>query len=110
MFSCKRWVGMAAVAVLSLGSVLLAAEPAPIIVTTEAIHCPNCVKKVVANVSKVRGVAKVQVNMEKGIITVALQGPQLPAPRVIWEAVERADVKPVRLQGPVGTFTAKPPA
>ncbi len=74
----------------------------------EDMHCSNCAKKIARKLYNVSGVVKVQANVAKDYAVVTPQeGAQL-SPRALWEAVEQAKFKPVKLQGPAGVFTKKP--
>ena len=74
----------------------------------EDMHCSNCAKKIARKLYNVSGVVKVQANVPKDYAVVTPQeGTQL-SPRALWEAVEQAKFKPVKLQGPNGIFTKKP--
>ena len=101
-------LAVAIVALLALTTVVQAAEPMPTVIAVEGLKCPNCAKKIVARLSEVPGVGKVQVSMEKSTITVQPKGLQMPSPAELWETVARLGVKPVTMKGPAGTFTSKP--
>ena len=104
-----RWsTAVAALAVLALGGALRAAPPVVTTITIPDMHCQGCAKKVAAQLYQVRGVAAVQANVQAKTITVNPQGQAILSPRALWEAVEKADKQPTRLEGPNGTFTAKP--
>lgn len=72
------------------------------------LHCNGCVKKLANQVNQVPGVAGVQGDLPKVTIYVQHKPGMTPSPRALWEAVEKGDHKPTLLQGPSGTFTAKP--
>jgi Cu+-exporting ATPase len=97
-------------AVLALGQAARAGEPSPTTITVEGMHCMGCAKKMAARLYEVPGVAGVQANVSASTLTVASKPAQAPSPRALWDAVERAGYQPVKLEGPGGTFTAKPPA
>lgn len=99
-----------AVVFLGLGGTAVAADPAPTAITIPSMDCPNCAKKVAAKLSAVPGVAKVETDPDNGIARVTPQPKATLSPKALWEAVESAKYKPVRLEGPDGTFTAKPKA
>lgn len=79
-------------------------------ITVSDMHCPSCAKKMTAQLQQVPGVAIIQANVPVGTLTVAPREPQTPSPRALWEAIEKAGFKPAKLEGPGGTFTAKPQA
>lgn len=96
------------VAVLTLGSALWAADPAPTKITLTDLHCQGCVKKVTAQLVEVKGVAKVQADLETRTLTITPKAQTVLSPRALWDAVEKAKKEPTKLEGPSGTFTAKP--
>ena len=78
-------------------------------IVVKGLHCESCAKKLMARLNTVRGVASSQADAKKGLALVVPKNPrQLPSPRAQWEAVEKAGYTPVKLQGPLGTFTSKP--
>lgn len=102
-------LALAALALVALGSsALSAAPPAPTTITVEGMHCMGCAKKISAKLYEVPGVATVQANVPASAVTIASKPEAPPSPRALWEAVERSGYKPTRLEGPGGTFTAKP--
>lgn len=82
--------------------------PVPTRITVEGMHCMSCAKKIAAQVQAVPGVAAVQASVEASLLGVVPAARQNPSPRALWEAVEKAGYKPVRLEGPAGTFTSRP--
>lgn len=90
------------------GPLLWAGDPSPTTVTVQRIHCPNCAKRIVAKLSTVAGVASVQANVQTATVLVTPQPHLQPSPRALWEALEKTGHKPIRLEGPSGTFTEKP--
>ena len=96
-------------AALSFSALTVEAEDTPYTwIFVEDMHCSNCAKKIARKLYNVSGVVKVQANVPKDYAVVTPQeGAQL-SPRALWEAVEQAKFKPVKLQGPNGIFTNKP--
>ena len=95
---------------LGLGGPAVAADPAPTTLTIPSMDCPNCAKKVAAKLSEVPGVAKVETDPDTGTVKVTPQPKAVLSPKALWEAAEKAKYKPTKLQGPGGTFEAKPKA
>ena len=98
-------------AVLVMGSNALRADPPPAPttkITVEGMHCMGCAKKIANKLYEVQGVAKVEANVPASVLIVGPQAQRAPSPKAMWEAVERAGYRPSRLEGPSGTFTAKP--
>lgn len=105
----NRWsLALAALVSLALGTVAWAAEPAPTTITVPDMHCASCAKKLVAKLSEVAGVSKVQTDLDAKTATVTPMPRTVLSPRVLWEAVEKAGKQPTKLEGPGGTFTDKP--
>lgn len=86
----------------------LAADPLPTTIAVEGMHCVVCASKVASNLQSVAGVHKAQVDAEKAVAVVTAKSSAAPSPLALWEAIEKAGYKPIKLVGPTGTFTAKP--
>lgn len=87
-----------------------APQPAPgTVIAVEGLHCPGCAKKLTAKLKAVAGVATAAANVKTALATVTPKEAAKPSPRAMWEAVEEAGFKPTRIEGPGGTYTAKPP-
>ena len=78
------------------------------VITVEEMHCAGCAKRIGNKLAKVPGVAAVHFDVKSKTLWVTPQPAQTPSPRGLWEAVEKAADRPVRLQGPSGVFTTKP--
>lgn len=77
-------------------------------VYVDDIQCKNCAKKIARNLYSVPGVVAVHADMEQNAVIITPQNDKDPAPQAIWEAVESANFKPVKLIGPYGTFHSLP--
>ena len=108
MRTLNRVLLLAAAAILALGGLLRAADPAPTTITIPEMECLSCAKKVSAALAMVPGVAKTLPDVEAHTMRVMPKGQSLMSPRALWEAVEKAGKTPTKLEGPGGTFTAKP--
>jgi len=98
-----------AVAVLMLGITVVAAPATTTTtITVPDMHCMGCAKKMQAQLQQVAGVASIQANVPATALTVVPQPQRAPSPKAMWEAVEKAGYQPTKLEGPNGTFTAKP--
>ncbi len=73
------------------------------------MHCSNCAKKIARRLYTVPGVVKVQTDVKKDFAVITPQAGKNVSPKRLWEAVEAADFEPVKIQGPAGIFTDKPP-
>ena len=107
-----RFVAVLLGAVLSLSTfsafAVEASETPYTWVFVDDMHCSNCAKKIARKLYTVSGVVKVQANVAKNYAVVTPQAGTQLSPRALWEAVEQANFKPVKLQGPSGVFTSKP--
>jgi copper chaperone CopZ len=72
------------------------------------MHCANCAKKIARKLYTVNGVVNVQANVSKNFAVITPQAGKTLSPRALWNAVELAKFKPVKLQGPYGVYTTKP--
>jgi copper chaperone CopZ len=99
------------VAVLIVTAAVLTAQP-PQTATTKIslaeLDCAGCLKKVARQLGAVPGVGAVSGELETATMFVAHRPGMNPSPRALWEAVEKADHTPMRLEGPAGVFTQKP--
>jgi copper chaperone CopZ len=68
----------------------------------------GCARKVVRSLTTIPGVASVKTDIRASTAEVTPQKDRPPSPRALWEAIEKAGYKPLRLEGPGGKFTAKP--
>lgn len=77
-------------------------------ITIEGMHCVSCSKKLTKAFKAVADVGAVSVDAETGLATISPKADVVPSPKALWEAVEKAGYKPVKLTGPGGTFDEKP--
>lgn len=70
--------------------------------------CPTCGKKIVQKLEQLPQTQSASINVEQKTVQVVPKPGQNLSPRLVWEIVEKGGEQPVRLQGPAGTFTAKP--
>ena len=75
----------------------------------EDMCCANCAKRIARKLYVIPGVVAVHADVKQGIALVTPQQTKRPSPRAMWEAVEGAEFVPVKLLGPAGEFTQKPP-
>lgn len=102
-----------ALAVLAFLAVTASAQAPPMVwtkITLEELDCAGCVKKIAAKLGTVPGVSRVQGDIPAAVIWVLHQPALNPSPRAMWDAVEKADHTVVKMEGPAGTFTKKPPS
>ena len=77
-------------------------------ITVPSMHCMGCAKKMAGELYKVQGAGQVLANVDATTVTIRTKDKEVPSPRALWEAVERAGYQPTRLDGPSGVFTIKP--
>jgi len=99
---------LAGILAIGLGTTLLAAEKVATSITVDGMHCPSCAKKIAAKLKVVSGVASVKADVTAAQMQVTATTGKGPSPKALWEAVETAGYKAVKLEGPSGTFTTKP--
>ncbi len=106
-----RWLLALAVGLLVVGwHAAYAADPAPTTITIPGMHCGGCAKKVAAKLQQVNGVAKAEANVEAKTIKITPKADMVVSPKALWEAVEKAEQTPTKIDGPSGIFTKKPAA
>lgn len=104
----RSFLLLVAAVVIGNGVPAIAAEAAVTTITISDMDCAGCAKKVTTKLMEVPGVAKVETEHETGIAKVTFKPKAVVSPKALWEAVEKAKKTPTKLQGPGGTFTAKP--
>ncbi len=109
----SRLTSLSLVAALALvwlnASVASAQQPPPVtIITVPKMCCGGCAKRVAAKIAVAPFVDAVQPSVPTKTITVTARPQAVLSPRALWEAVEQAGQQPSKLEGPSGTFTAKP--
>ena len=99
-----------ALAVLLIaGRQLQAASPVPYTtIHVHNMHCSECAKKIARKLYAIPGVVEVRADVNNNIAYVVPQKDKTLPARTMWEAVEAAGFSVARLEGPAGTFTAKP--
>src|SRR5688500_14918498 len=86
-----------------------AASPVPYTtIHVQDMHCGECAKKIARKLYAIPGVVEVRADVGKNIAYVVPQKDKSIASRSMWEAVESAGFRVVRLESPQGTFTTKP--
>src|SRR5688572_5509464 len=82
------------------GSRVVAVETPYTTITVSDLHCAGCAKKVANALSKVAGVAKVESDVEAKTLKVIPKEKSTLSPKTLWEAVEKSDKTPAKLEGP----------
>lgn len=87
---------------------LQAADAKPTIITIGNMHCAGCAKKITDQLNTVVGVAKAEADLTAKTVKITPKAAATLSPKALWEAVEKADKTPTKLDGPGGKFTEKP--
>jgi copper chaperone CopZ len=72
------------------------------------MHCGECAKKIARKLYAIPGVVEVRADVGKNVAFVVPQKDKTLSARSLWDAVESAGFNVARLEGPQGTFVAKP--
>lgn len=111
MFKLTRVCGMIlALAIGGAGLVLAGGAPPPTytVIQVEKMHCDGCAARIGGKLQETPGVKGIQYDVAKKLLWVHPQPGTTLSPKTLWEAVERGNDRPVRLQGPSGAFVTKP--
>lgn len=106
MLNCRTILNSGLVIALSTFS-LCAAEPMTQ-VSVAGMHCPACAKKIAGKVQAMPGIAVASADAKSGLVSITPKPQVKMSPKSLWETIEVAGYKPVKLVGPNGTFTEKP--
>lgn len=107
----RRAFVASALTVFSFSGSLCGASPTPFTaIHVEDMHCADCAKKIASKLYGVPGVVEVRADVAKSVAYVVPQKDKSVSPKALWEAVEKAGFKPVKLDGPGGAFSKKPKA
>ena len=104
----KKQYALAAMVALVLATVVRAQDPALTKITIPDMECNGCMKKVNSALTGVPGVAQVSADLKTHTAWVKPKPQTVLSPKALWEAVEKVGKEPSKLEGPSGTFTAKP--
>src|SRR4051794_28585564 len=100
-----------ALALLLVASGAGAKAASPVTYTTihvHNMHCADCAKQIARKLYAIPGVVEVRADVNKNIAYVVPQKDKSLPARSMWEAVEAAGFAVAKLEGPQGTFVAKP--
>jgi len=89
---------------------LPAASPAVTYTTiyVQDMHCGECAKTIARKLYAIPGVVEVRADVAKNVAYVVPQKDKTVPSKSVWEAVESAGFRVVRLDSPQGSYTAKP--
>lgn len=82
-------------------------DESPTTITVERM-CETCAKKIVVKLQKMPEVTKVKTDLKAKTISVTPKSNKTLSARLLWETVESGGERPVKLEGPGGTYTKKP--
>ena len=101
---------MMLIALVLASSVVSAASPEPTTIFIKNMHCGHCAQKISRKLYSVASVKQVKTNYKRGFALVMPEATRQPSPKDLWEAVEKAGFKPVKIVTPEGAFDEKPEA
>lgn len=103
-----------AIVVVLLACVCIGLAAAPSAPTTtihvKNMHCGHCAQKIARKLYTVASVKKVKTDVKQGTAVITPEATRQPSPKALWEAVEKAGFKPVKLTTPEASFEEKPEA
>ncbi|MDA0661129.1 MAG: heavy-metal-associated domain-containing protein [Planctomycetota bacterium] len=79
-----------------------------VVIHIKAIHCAACAKKISKKLHGVDGVHEVKADVKKDLAVVSPVKDKSLSARALWEAVEAAGFKPIKIVAPSGTYNEKP--
>ena len=87
-----------------------AASPAVTYTTiyVQDMHCGECAKTIARKLYAIPGVVEVRADVAKNIAYVVPQKDKTVASKAVWDAVESAGFRVVKLESPQGSYTTKP--
>jgi copper chaperone CopZ len=110
----KMTRSLAACAVAALLALTAQAQPPTPLpastITVPEMDCAGCAKKLGEALVKVPGVAKAEYDVKGRTIKLTHKAGQTPSPKALWEAVEKEEKQPSKLEVPGGTYSKKPAA
>ena len=105
----RRTAVVAGLATFAVGGAVRAANPVTYTtIHVHNMHCENCAKRIASKLYGVPGVVEVRADVPKNLAYVVPKKDKALSPKSLWEAVEASGFKVARLEGPQGSFTAKP--
>ncbi len=110
MTTMTRSIGAAALATLVVlsGRAPAADPPAASTITVPEMDCAGCAKKLGAKLLAVPGVAKAEYDVKARTVKLTHKPGKTPSPKALWEAVEKEDKKPTKLEAAGKSYTKKP--
>ena len=81
----------------------------PTVVTIPHIDDEGCIATATKALKEVEGVGEIKGDIAKKTVTIYPKPGAKLSPKAIWEALDKTEEKPSKLDGPSGLFTSKPP-
>jgi copper chaperone CopZ len=81
------------------------AAGAPIVVTIDNMHCQGCANKIAGQISTLKGVTKVSIDMEGGLLVVETSRNIQLSPWAVIDAVAKANERPLAVVSSQGEMT-----
>lgn len=106
-----RLLAAAMAALLLLATRGPAADPPPppaSTITVPDMDCSGCAKKLGGRLVEVPGVATAEYDVKARTVKLTHKAGETPSPKALWEAVQKEDREPSKLDVPGGTYTKKP--
>jgi len=100
----------ASILALAVCAELPAASPAVTYTTiyVQDMHCGECAKTIARKLYAIPGVVEVRADVAKNVAYVVPQKDKTVPSKSVWEAVESAGFRVVRLDSPQGSYSTKP--
>lgn len=108
MMKCNRWMSLGALLAVTLVGNLWAQDPTLTKITFSDMHCAGCAKTVAKTLQSMPGVAQAGADFQSRTAMVKPMPQVVLSPKALWEAMEKINQKPARIDGPNGSFTEKP--
>ena len=93
---------------LTFAATASAATPTYTTMVVTDMHCSACAKKIASKLYALPQVKEVRADVKKNTAYVVPHPGRTVPPKAMWDAVEAAGFKMVRMQGPGGVYTSKP--
>ena len=98
---------IALVLTVFVSNAFAAGDESPTTITVERM-CETCAKKIVTKLKTMQEVTSVKTDVKAKTISVTPKTNKTLSAKLLWETVESGGERPVKLEGPSGTFTKKP--
>src|SRR6478735_5615936 len=96
------------IAVVGYGDLLAASPVTYTTIHVQDMHCGECAKTIARKLYAIPGVVEVRADVAKNIAYVVPQKDKTVPSKAVWDAVESAGFRVVKLESPQGSYTTKP--